>query len=115
MITAYLDILVFEGEKDDNWEAAYDDALKNEEYGPQHPVEGDNARGAVHAVLATFGTHQALKPCVGTTDPGAIQLKPKKNIIFKHVFDKTLQSKIKRSLVQAILTISNAIGPILVK
>ena len=75
MITAYLDILVFEGEKDDNWEAAYDDALKNEEYGPQHPVEGDDARGAVHAVLATFGTHQALKPCVRTTDPGAIQLK----------------------------------------
>ena len=86
MITAYLDILVFEGEKDDDWEAAYDDALKNEEYGPQNPVEGDDARGAVHAVLATFGTHQALKPCVGTTDPGAIQLKPKKNIIFKHVF-----------------------------
>ena len=77
MITggAYLDILVFEGEKDDDREAAYDDALQNEEYGPQHPVEGDDARGAVHAVLATFGTHQALKPRVRTTDPGAIQLK----------------------------------------
>ena len=74
---AYLNILVFECEKDDNWEAAYDDALENEEYGPQHPVEGDDARGTVHTVLAAFGTHQALESRVRTTDPGAIQLKKK--------------------------------------
>ena len=78
----HLEVAVLVCEQDDHGEAADDDALEDEEDGPEDHVQGDDARGAVHAVLATFGTHQALKPCVGTTDPGPIQLKQKKFMTF---------------------------------
>ena len=39
----YLDVLVFEGEKNHDGQATDYDALEDEEDGSQHPVEGDDA------------------------------------------------------------------------
>ena len=56
-----LEVAVLVGEEDHHRETADDDALEDEEDGPEDHVEGDNARGAVHALLTALSTLQALE------------------------------------------------------
>ena len=56
-----LEVAVLVGEEDHNREAADDDALEDEEDGPEDHVEGDNTGGAVLAVIAALGTLETLE------------------------------------------------------
>ena len=64
----YLNVLVLVGEEDDYGKAADDDALEDEQDGPQDPVEGDDARRSVSAALAARGTFEALEGLLQRVD-----------------------------------------------
>ena len=52
---------VLVGEEDHHREAADDDALEDEEDGPEDHVEGDNTGGTVLAFITTLGTLETLE------------------------------------------------------
>ena len=57
----YLDFFVLDGEEDDDGEAGDDDALEDEEDGPEDPVEAGDAGRVVVARLAAGRALQALE------------------------------------------------------
>ena len=65
---------VLVGEEDDHGEAADDDALEDEEDGPEDHVEGDNAGGAVLTVITALGTLETLKLCLEVVECQVLSL-----------------------------------------
>ena len=55
------EVAVFVGEEDHDGEAADDDALEDEEDGPQDDVKGHDAWRAVLALIAALGTGKTLE------------------------------------------------------
>ena len=55
---------VLVGEEDHDRETADDDALEDEEDGPEDHVEGDNAGGAVLTVVTALSTLETLELCL---------------------------------------------------
>ena len=56
-----LEVAVLVCEEDHHGETADDDALEDEENGPEDHVEGDNAGRAVHTLLTSLGTLETLE------------------------------------------------------
>ena len=56
-----LEVAVLVGEEDHHRQTADDDALEDEEDGPEDHVEGDDAGGAVHTLVAALCTLEALE------------------------------------------------------
>lgn len=52
---------ILDSEIHDEWQTRYDEASESEDSGPDDPVEGCHARGAIHAGLATLRAGQALE------------------------------------------------------
>ena len=59
-----LEVAVLVGEEDHHRETADDDALEDEEDGPEDHVEGDNAGGAVLTVVTALSTLETLELCL---------------------------------------------------
>ena len=58
---SYLDLLVLVGEEDDDGKTANDDALQDEQYRPQHPVQADDAGRGIDAALAARSALETLE------------------------------------------------------
>ena len=65
---------VLVGEEDHHWQAADDDALEDEEDGPEDHVEGDNAGGAVLTVITALGTLETLELCLKVVECQVLSL-----------------------------------------
>ena len=57
----HLQVAVLVREEDHHGQTADDDALEDEKDGPEDHVEGDDAGGAVHTLVAAFCTLEALE------------------------------------------------------
>jgi hypothetical protein len=57
----YLDIFVLVSKENHDREAEDDDALEDEEDGPQDPVQGHDARRSVGTALTAGGTFETLE------------------------------------------------------
>ena len=68
---------VLVGEEDDHGEAADDDALEDEEDGPEDHVEGDNAGGAVLTLVTALGTLETLELCLKVVECQVLSLNTK--------------------------------------
>jgi hypothetical protein len=64
----HLDLLVLDGEEDNDGEAPDDDALEDEEDGAEDPVEAGNAWAGVEAAFATGSALQALERVIQVVD-----------------------------------------------
>ena len=69
-----LEVAVLVGEEDHHRETADDDALEDEEDGPEDHVEGDNAGGAVLAVVTALGTLETLELSVEVVECQVLSL-----------------------------------------
>ena len=68
---------VLVGEEDHHRETADDDALEDEEDGPEDHVEGDNTGGAVLAVITALSALQTLELCLKVVECQVLSLKQK--------------------------------------
>ena len=65
---------VLVGEEDHHWQAPDDDALEDEEDGPEDHVEGDNAGGAVLTVVTALSTLETLELCLKVVECQVLSL-----------------------------------------
>ena len=80
-----LEVAVLVGEEDHHRETADDDALEDEEDGPEDHVEGDNTGRAVLTVVTALSTLETLELCLKVVECQVLSLQTTHHVKTLHL------------------------------